>query len=297
MNKPAHGAQKREANMLRKLQNSEWMNLLQIAVGLFFCKVSYNAFLIPNNIAAGGFTGVGQLIHHATGFPVGVCAFLLNVPLFAFSMKKMGWRFGLRSFVTMILLSVVIDYAPFESVTSDMLLATVFGGICSGIGFGLVLRGSATTGGSDMLASLIHRFFPTVRVGQATFVIDALVIVASAFVFDAESAMYAVMAVFLSNTVVDLVLEGPNSSHAYFIISDKADAIAQRVMDELERGVTGLNGVGMYTMQEKRVLLCVVSRFEAMRLRRIVFSLDPAAFVVACKSHDTLGEGFKEEQA
>ena len=283
--------------MLRKLQNSEWMNLLQIAIGLFFCKVSYNAFLIPNNIAAGGFTGVGQLIHHATGFPVGVCAFLLNVPLFAFSMKKMGWRFGLRSFVTMILLSVVIDYAPFESVTSDMLLATVFGGICSGIGFGLVLRGSATTGGSDMLASLIHRFFPTVRVGQATFVIDALVIVASAFVFDAESAMYAVMAVFLSNTVVDLVLEGPNTSHAYFIISDPADEIAQRVMDELERGVTGLNGVGMYTMKEKRVLLCVVSRFEAMRLRRIVFSLDPAAFVVACKSHDTLGEGFKEEQA
>lgn len=282
--------------MLRKLQNSEWMNLLQIAVGLFFCKVSYNAFLIPNNIAAGGFTGIGQLIHHATGFPVGVCAFLLNVPLFAFSMKKMGWRFGLRSFVTMILLSVVIDYAPFESVTSDMLLATVFGGICSGVGFGLVLRGSATTGGSDMLASLIHRFFPTVRVGQATFVIDALVIVASAFVFDAESAMYAVMAVFLSNTVVDLVLEGPNSSHAYFIISDKATEIAQRVMDELERGVTGLDGVGMYTMKEKRVLLCVVSRFEAMRLRRIVFSLDPAAFVVACKSHDTLGEGFKEEQ-
>ena len=83
--------------MLRKWHNCEWMNLLQIAVGLFFCKISYNAFLIPNNIAAGGFTGVGQLINYATGFPVGVCAFLLNVPLFAFSMKKMGWRFGLRS--------------------------------------------------------------------------------------------------------------------------------------------------------------------------------------------------------
>lgn len=282
--------------MLRKWHNCEWMNLLQIAVGLFFCKISYNAFLIPNNIAAGGFTGVGQLINYATGFPVGVCAFLLNVPLFAFSMKKMGWRFGLRSFIAMILLSVVIDYAPFAPVTNDMLLATVFGGISGGVGFGLILRGSATTGGTEMLASLIHRFMPMVRVGQATFVIDAMVIIASGFVFDAESAMYAVMAVFLSNTVVDLVLEGPNSSHAYFVISDKADEIAKRVMDELERGVTGLDGVGMYTMKEKRVLLCVVSRFEAMRLRRIVFSIDPAAFVVACKSHDTLGEGFKEEK-
>ena len=106
--------------------------------------------------------------------------------------------------------------------------------------------------------------------------------------------MYAVLSVFLTNTMLDLVLEGPNTSHAYFIISDRSEEIARRVMDELERGVTGLDGVGMYTMKEKRVLFCVVSRFEAMRLRRIVFVADPAAFVVACKSHDTLGEGFKK---
>lgn len=279
---------------MQKYRDKEWMNILQIALGLFFCKVAYNAFLIPNSIAAGGFTGFGQLINRATGLPVGVCSFLLNVPLFAVSFKKMGWRFGLRSLAAMIMLSVVIDFQPFGTATEDMLLATVFGGICSGVGFGLILRGNATTGGSEMLASLINRFVPTVRVGQATFVVDALVIIASAFVFDAESAMYAVLSVFLTNTMLDLVLEGPNTSHAYFIISDRSEEIARRVMDELERGVTGLDGVGMYTMKEKRVLFCVVSRFEAMRLRRIVFAVDPAAFVVACKSHDTLGEGFKK---
>ena len=101
---------------------------------------------------------------------------------------------------------------------------------------------------------------------------------------------------FLSSYVIDLLIDGLNAARAYFIISRHSEQISHRVLTELERGVTGLDGVGMYTMKEKRVLLCVVSRFEAMRLRRIVFSIDPAAFVVACKSHDTLGEGFKEEK-
>ncbi len=277
------------------LQQKAWFNYLQIALGLFFCKVSYNLFLIPNNIAAGGFTGIGQLVNHVTGFPVGVFALLLNIPLFAVSLKKLGWRFGLRSLGAMILLSALIDFRPFAPATNDLLLSAVFGGIFTGLGFGLILRGNATTGGTDMLASLINSYFPTIRVGQAIFAFDAMVIIASSFVFDVECAMYAVISVFLSNYMVDLVLEGPNSSHAYFIISDKSDEIARRVLEELGRGVTGLTGAGMYTMKEKRVLLCVVSRFEASRLRRIIFSLDPKAFVVACKSHDTLGEGFKEQ--
>lgn len=280
---------------MRKYRNSAWLGALQIALGLLFCKLAYNLFLIPNNIAAGGFTGIGQMVNHLTGFPVGAFSLILNAPLFALSMKKMGWRFGLRSLVAMALLSFLIDFRPFPAATGDLLLATVFGGISSGLGFGLILRGNATTGGSDMLASLVHRVVPTIRVGQATFAFDALVIAASAFVFDAESAMYAVICIFLSSFVVDLVLEGPDSSHAYFIISDAADEIARLVMQELGRGCTGLEGRGMYTMKEKRVLLCVVSRFETTRLRRIVFSHDPTAFVVACKSYDTLGEGFKEQ--
>jgi uncharacterized membrane-anchored protein YitT (DUF2179 family) len=250
-------------------------------------------YLIPNQVVNGGFTGVGQLLNHATGISVGLVNVALNVPLFLISMKSMGLRFGVRSLVTMVLLSVLIDHIPLPPATDDMLLASVYGGAISGIGFGLVLRGNATTGGTDMLASLLHRLVPMVKVSYAIFLFDGLVIIASAFVFEAQAAMYGLISAFLCNVLIDLVLEGPNSAHAYFIISDRSDAIAEKILREMNRGVTGLEAVGMYSHQRKQVLLCVVNRFEAMRLRRIVFEADPRAFVVANKAKEVLGEGFK----
>ena len=226
---------------------------------------------------------------------VGTVSILLNIPLFLFSMKTLGLRFGVRSLLAMLGLSLFIDYLPIPSATNDLLLATVFGGVLGGAGFGLILRGSATTGGTDMLASLIHRWFPAVRVSVGIFLVDGLVILASAFVFDQQAAMYALICAFMMNVVVDLVLEGPNSAHSYFIISDRSEDIARRLMDELERGVTAFSGKGMYSGRDKQVLLCVVNRFEAMQLRRIVFSIDPSAFVIANKAHEVLGEGFKEQ--
>lgn len=275
--------------------NPEVKNVLLIVVGLICCSAAYNMYLIPNNIAAGGFTGIGQLANSFVDIKVGTVSILLNIPLFAVSMKSLGLKFGARSFLAMLGLSLFIDYAPFPAATSDLLLATVFGGVLGGLGFGLVLRGSATTGGTDMLASLIHRFFPAVRVSVGIFAVDGLVILASAFVFDQQAAMYALICTFLMNVVVDVVLEGPNGAHSYFIISDHSDRIAQRLMDEMERGVTALAGKGMYSGREKQVLLCVVNRFETMQLRRIVFSIDPNAFVIANKAHEVLGEGFKEQ--
>ena len=274
---------------------AEMKNVLLILVGLIFCALGFNLFLIPNNIAAGGFTGIGQLVNSFCNISVGTVSILLNIPLFLFSMKTLGLRFGVRSLLAMLGLSLFIDYLPIPSATNDLLLATVFGGVLGGAGFGLILRGSATTGGTDMLASLIHRWFPAVRVSVGIFLVDGLVILASAFVFDQQAAMYALICAFMMNVVVDLVLEGPNSAHSYFIISDRSEDIARRLMDELERGVTAFSGKGMYSGRDKQVLLCVVNRFEAMQLRRIVFSIDPSAFVIANKAHEVLGEGFKEQ--
>lgn len=282
---------------MKRFRDSELLNWMRILLGLMLCKVAYNVFLVPNNINAGGITGAAQLINHVTGWPVGLWAFLLNTPLFILSFKTMGIKFGIRSFVAMILLSAVIDILPFPAATQDMLLATVFGGLISGVGYGLILRGNATTGGTDMLASLIHHAVPTIKIGPATFSLDATIVLASMFVLGAEIAMYCVISVFLCNFMLDRVLEGLNSSYSFFVISDKPDDIAARIMKELERGVTGLDGVGMYTMNQKRVLLCVVSRFEVSRLRRIVFSEDPNAFMVSTKSNETLGEGFQKGRA
>lgn len=279
---------------MRFLPKGELKNALLIVLGLIFSTLAYNLFLIPNEIAAGGFTGVAQLINSGTGWPIGSISLALNVPLFLLSMKSLGLRFGIRSLIATIAFSLLLDGIDLNFPVQDMWLATVYGGLFSGLGFGLILRGSATTGGTDMLASLIHRLIPPIRVSMGILMIDGLIIIASAFVFDTLCAMYALICTMITNVVVDFVLEGPNSSHSFFIISDRSDEIARRILSELDRGVTGLEGVGMYSQSPKRVLLCVVSRMETVHLRRIVFSIDPKAFLISSKAHDTYGEGFKE---
>lgn len=278
---------------MRLSLREELKNDLLVAVGLLVAAAAYRAYLIPNQVVNGGFTGVGQLLNHVLGISVGLVNIALNVPLFLLSMKSMGLRFGVRSLIAMVLLSLLIDHIPLPSATDDMLLASVYGGAISGIGFGLVLRGNATTGGTDMLASLLHRLVPVVRVSYAIFLFDGLVIIASAFIFEAQAAMYGLISAFLCNVLIDLVLEGPNSAHSFFIISDNSEAIADKIMHEMDRGVTGLEAVGMYSGRRKQVLLCVVNRFESMRLRRIVFEADPHAFVISNKAKEVLGEGFK----
>ena len=278
---------------MKKFKESEWFNAILIAAGLISCSFGYNLFLVPNEIAAGGFTGISQLIHTGTGLPIGGVMLALNIPLFFISMKSLGIRFGIRSLIATIVFSILLDSLQLPVFVNDKWLATVYGGLTCGLGFGLIMRGSATTGGSDMLASVIHRFIPRIRISVALFAVDASVILASAFVYDAMAAMYALICILICNIVVDFVLEGPNSSHSYFIISDKSDEIAERILREVDRGVTALEGMGMYSKTQKRVLFCVVSRMESVSLRRIVFSTDPRAFVVANKAHDTYGEGFK----
>ena len=272
---------------------AELKNNVLVGLGLLVAAVAYRMYLVPNQVVAGGFTGVGQLLNHLLGISVGTVNIAMNVPLFLISMKSMGIRFGVRSLIAMVLLSLLIDHIPLPAATDDMLLAAVYGGAISGIGFGLVLRGSATTGGTDMLASLLHRLIPVLRVSYAIFFFDGLVIIASAFTFEPQAAMYGLISTFLCNVLIDLVLEGPNSAHSYFIISDQSDAIAEKIMKEMDRGVTALEAMGMYSHTQKRVLLCVVGRFEAMRLRRIIFEIDPHAFVIANKAKEVLGEGFK----
>ena len=269
-------------------------NAAYIIIGLFSCSLGYCMFLVPNEIAPGGFTGIGQLCNALFGINVGTMALILNVPLFAVSMRSMGIKFGVKSLAASIGLSLLIDYLPIGAVTDDLLLATVFGALLGGIGFGLILRGNATTGGTDMLASLIHTRVPTLRVGVLITMVDGLVVVASAFVFSPKMAMYALISVFIMNYTLDYVLDGMNRSTAYLIVSQKSDEIAAQVLGQLERGVTGLCGRGRYSGQETEVLLCVVSRFEVIRLRRIVSSCDPQAFMIAINAHEVLGEGFKD---
>ena len=275
----------------------ELFNVLLIAAGLILATLGYRLYLIPNNVAPGGFTGIGQIVNHLVpAVGVGLVNLLLNVPLFLVSLRSMGLGFGLRSLISSVALSLMLDYLPVPAMTDDVLLSAVFGGVLCGAGFGLVLRGHATTGGSDMLAALVHRHVPALKVSVCLFAVDATVVIASGFVFDASAAMYALISVFVMNVVIDQVLEGPGLARSHIIITNHGEKMADRILKELDRGVTAIEAKGMYSGEGRTMLLCVVSRLEAVRLRSIVYSVDPRAFVIVQNVHEALGEGFKELQ-
>ena len=258
---------------MKRRVREELLNALLIAGGLLLATLGYRLYLIPNNVAPGGFTGLGQLVNHLVpSLGVGLVNLLLNVPLFLLSLRSMGLGFGLRSLLSSVLLSLLLDYLPVPAMTDDVLLSAVFGGVLCGAGFGLVLRGHATTGGSDMLAALVHRRVPALKVSVCLFAVDATVVVASGFVFDASAAMYALISVFVMNVVIDQVLEGPGLARSHIIITTRGDEMAERILKELDRGVTALDAKGMYSGEGRTMLLCVVSRLEAVRLRTLVYS-------------------------
>ena len=282
---------------MKRSVRDELLNVLLIAAGLLLATLGYRLYLIPNNVAPGGFTGIGQIVNHLLPeVGVGMVNLILNVPLFVLSLRSMGLGFGLRSLLSSVALSLLLDYLPVPAMTDDVLLSAVFGGVLCGAGFGLVLRGHATTGGSDMLASIVHRHVPALKVSVCLFATDATVVIASGFVFDAAAAMYALISVFVMNVVIDQVLEGPGLARSHIIITTHGNEIAERILKELDRGVTALDAKGMYSGENRTMLLCVVSRLEAVRLRAVVFSVDPRAFVIVQNVHEALGEGFKELQ-
>jgi uncharacterized membrane-anchored protein YitT (DUF2179 family) len=279
---------------MRQRRMERFRDALYIAAGLLMCSVAYRIFLVPNNVAPGGFTGVGQLLNELFGLPVGTVALALNVPLFVVSMRHMGIRFGIKSLIASVGLSFFIDYLPIQAVTDDVLLSAIFGGVMGGAGFGLILRGGATTGGSDMLGALVHSRIPALKVGVTVFAVDGIVVLASAFVFSPVLAMYALIAASVMNYTMDFVLEGLNRATAFLIVSKESAEIGRRVLAELDRGVTGLSGRGLYSGESREVLLCVVGRFESMQLRRIVHACDSRAFMIAINAREVLGEGFQD---
>ena len=276
--------------MLHKNKHiTQWISL---AVGTFLMAVSFPLFFIRNDIAPGGVSGLATIIYALTGFPVGMMSAIINVPLFLISWRHMGRAFAAKSLVAMLGVSAVIDLLPMSVVTTDPVLASIFGGALMGVGLGLVIRSGATTGGTDMAAMLIHQKVPIISVGGFLLAIDFCVVVLSGIVFNLQSAMYAVISIFISTQVMDRVIEGLESAKAFFVFSSKTSEIADAVLLKMERGVTLLHAQGAYSRQEKDVLLCVITRLQIPQFKAIVEELDPSAFLVVTDVREALGEGF-----
>ena len=263
-----------------------------IVAGSLIGSAAYPLFLIPNNIAPGGLSGVAMILNYLFGWPVGAVSILLNLPLFLIGYRTMGRGFAFRSLVATLLFSAFIDLWRLPPVTDDPLLGSVYGAVMLGLGLGLILRGEATTGGTDMIARMVHQKLPFISVGVFLFLVDGAVILAAAFTMSARLALYALICIFINARVVDLVLAGFGSSKACYIITRRGQAIAQRVLEELDRGATLLNATGAYSGEERTVLLSVVANREVVPLKRIVQQEDAAAFMFITDTHETLGEGF-----
>ena len=265
---------------------------LQILLGSLIAAAAYPAFLVPNNIAPGGLTGVATILNFLFRWPVGTVSLLLNIPLFIIGYRAMGRIFAFRSLIATILFSLLIDILPIRPVSTDPLLGTLFGGVVLGAGLGLILRGGATTGGSDMVARMVHRKLPFISVGMFLFAVDCLVVLGAAVAIGTEQALYAFINIYVCSKVIDAVMMGFSGNKACFIMTSRWEEITRRLMDEVGRGVTHLEAKGAYTGRQQPVVLCVAARQEIMSVKRIVQEEDEKAFMFITEAHEALGEGF-----
>ncbi len=266
-----------------------------IVAGAFIMGFAIKNMYDPVGLVTGGVTGIAIIVKNYTDIPLWLTNTVLNIPLFLVSWKLQGFTFIKRTAVATAALSLSLYVIPELPVAvDDMLLAGLFGGIVSGAGTGLVFLMQATTGGTDMLAALMRRKLKHYSIAQIMQVLDGLIVLAGAGVFGITSALYACIAIFMVSKVSDGILEGMKFSKQALIISDKSDEIARAILYRLDRGVTAVPAVGMYSGQERKMLFCVVSRKEIVRIRELVWEMDPKAFVIMSDVREVLGEGFIE---
>ena len=276
-----------------------------IIVSSLLQAVSLRLFFIPANLASGGVSGISQLINHYTGWPIGLMVLIGNIPLFLLGWRFLGgFKFAMRTAVAIVTYSLLTDLLMkipafveytqllINDLQGDIFLNSLYGAIISGVGYGMVYRARGTSGGSDILARILNNW-RGISMTQSYLMVDAVVILSAGFVFGWKAALYAMITLYVSGLVAETVLEGGGTVRTAMIVTARPDEITNRVMEELERGVTYLEGRGGYTGSSRPVLYCVVNRAEIATLKAIVHESDPEAFMVIGVAHEALGEGFK----
>ena len=283
----------RDSAVLRQIKK-----YVLIVLGCAVYGIGFQFFCFPNRIISGGVMGVAMIINALSGLPVGVLTILMNVPLFLVAWKHFGLDFLIGSLVGMLLMSVFVDLLAVTgySATSDPMLGAVIGGVLKGAGMGLVFCTGATTGGMDIVVKFLRQRYNHLNFGTLMLVIDVSVIVLYALILSAhnyESAMYSLIAMFVSTKVIDLLLYGLDNSCICYIISGNSEALIREITSgRMHRGVTVLEGEGAYSHQKKHVIMCVIKRNQIPEVRRLVRSVDEHAFVIMMDAKNVFGNGF-----
>lgn len=285
--------------MKRRTRNSELVSYLLVTAGTFLMAAGTNMIYEPLSMVTGGFSGIGIIIkkmmenHLGFAVPVGLTNILLNIPLFIIAMKLKGSRFIKKTLYAAACFSVALLVVPsMEVAHEDYLMAAVLGGVLHGVGIGTVFSQNASTGGSDLLCTLLNRWFPGFSISEMLIVVDGIIVLAGMGTFGIRTGLYAVVAVFITGRISDALLDGLKFAKIAYIISDAPYEISESIMKRLDRGVTGLKGRGMYSGRDKDILMCAVSKKEVVRLIQIIKTADEKAFVIVSDAKEVLGEGF-----
>ncbi len=269
---------------------------LLIILGSFIMGFAIKNMYDPVNLVTGGVSGIAIIVKKVVGLPLWLTNTVLNIPLFLAAWRLKGWGFIKRTLVATVALSVSLYILPERTfLAGDLLLSSLFGGVVSGIGTGIVFAFRATTGGTDMLASLVQLKLRHYSIAQIMQVLDGAVVLAGASIFGIQYALYAMIAIYAVCKISDGILDGMKFSKQAVIISDKSAEIANAVLENMERGVTSVEAMGMYSGQRRKMLFCVVSRREIVQIRDIVRRFDRQAFMFVNDVREVFGEGFIEE--
>ena len=267
--------------------------MMTLASGIYAVAVSL--FLDPNSLAPGGVTGIAIILNRITGLETGTWMFAVNIPILLIGTWKFGWKFILSTLYCTALSSYFTNLlAPFGAVTADPLLAALVGGALMATGLGLIFKAGATSGGTDIIVKLLRLKFPHLKTGALFLLTDAIIVTASAFVFqDIDTALYAGLVVLVNSLLLDVVLYGRDGAKMLFIISDRHERIAGRILEELDIGATYISGNGAYSGKDKKVILCVVKKYLFPKAEEVVRQEDPDAFMIITSATEIYGEGYK----
>jgi len=282
-----------------KIFSKRWMKHYSlILIGSFILASGFVLFITPYKIVPGGVYGISIVLHHMFGTPVGLMALAFDIPLTIIGIKILGPRFGIKTVVSFVLTAVFVDgltyfYGTEPLVKDDALLSSIFGGLFIGVGLGLIFKSRATSGGSDIVAMIISKY-TKLPVGQLMIAVDSAIVFIGLIVFqDWKIPLYSLIVIFITGKVIDTILEGMNYDKVLLIISDKTEEIRDKIINDLNRGGTLLNGEGLYNNYQRQIVFTVVNRRETVMLQDYINTIDPNAFVTVLNANEILGNGFK----
>lgn len=261
--------------------------ILVITVGTLLSATAFNQLLIPNRMLSGGIAGLSIIVNTLTGWPTGILVLLMNIPILYLGYRYIGGKFIILTSLAVLSFSSFLDVVPLSPAVNDLLLAAIFGGALNGLGLGLVLRVGGSTGGTDVIGVIANRKF-AISIGEVLMGFNAIIVAVSAVLFDLTSALYTLIAMFVAARVVDTMQTSRGKKNA-LIVSSKPEEVALAINKRLERGVTFLHGEGAYEHAQRKIILCVLTRYELAQLKDVVLGIDPQAFMTISDANEVIG--------